>query len=350
MCGCINSTKDHETMLSKKIDRDAYVMQNQRSSVLRLLLVGAGESGKSTFVKQCKNLYTKGWSKKELLKQKTFVYLNVLETIQALTEIKEELCLEYSNSINVKYAEEINDLPQTTPLNPEICEKIDSIWNDTSIKTAYEKRSRFQIIDSCEYFMNKVQEIGEEKYIPNIEDVLNLRVKSTGITETRFTYSDQKYCLIDVGGQRNERKKWIHCFEDVSSIVFVSSLSAYDQVLVEEGSVNRMNESMLLFSDICNTRWFRENPLILFLNKLDLFQEKIKVSPLNKLFPDYEGGVDVEEGKKFIKNQFLSLNRYQEKNIFPYFISAIDPESIKQIFRQVNDNFLQKKMDGNGLI
>ncbi|KAJ6241960.1 g protein alpha i subunit [Anaeramoeba flamelloides] len=350
MCGCLHSTNSQELITSKKIDKDAYVMQNQKSSILRLLLVGAGESGKSTFVKQCKNLYTKGWSKKELLKQKTFVYLNVVETIQALIEIKEELGLEYSNSVNSKYADEINDLPQTTALNPEICEKINSIWKDTSIQTAYEKRSKFQIIDSGEYFLNKVLDIGDQKYLPNIKDLLNLRVKSTGITETRFTYSDQKYCLIDVGGQRNERKKWIHCFEDVTSILFVSSMSAYDQMLVEEGTANRMKESMLLFSDICNSRWFRKNPMVLFFNKMDIFEEKIKVSPLNKLFPDYQGGADVEEGKKFIQQQFLSLNQYEEKKIFTYCISAIDPESIKQIFQSVNDNLLQKKLDGIGLL
>lgn len=42
------------------------------------------------------------------------------------------------------------------------------------------------------------------------------------------------YSMFDVGGQRSERKKWIHCFEAVTSIIFCVSLSEYDQVLLEE--------------------------------------------------------------------------------------------------------------------
>ena len=39
--------------------------------------------------------------------------------------------------------------------------------------------------------------------------------------------------LFDVGGQRSERKKWIHCFENVTSIIFLVALSEYDQILFE---------------------------------------------------------------------------------------------------------------------
>lgn len=39
--------------------------------------------------------------------------------------------------------------------------------------------------------------------------------------------------MVDVGGQRSERRKWIHCFQNVTSIMFLVALSEYDQVLVE---------------------------------------------------------------------------------------------------------------------
>ena len=42
---------------------------------------------------------------------------------------------------------------------------------------------------------------------------------------------------IDVGGQRSERKKWIHCFEDVTAILFFVALSAYDLGLREDLAV-----------------------------------------------------------------------------------------------------------------
>lgn len=45
--------------------------------------------------------------------------------------------------------------------------------------------------------------------------------------------------MFDVGGQRSERKKWIHCFEGVTCIIFIAALSAYDMVLVEDDEVVR---------------------------------------------------------------------------------------------------------------
>ncbi|KAJ3444725.1 guanine nucleotide-binding protein g(o) subunit alpha [Anaeramoeba flamelloides] len=350
MCGCINTTTNIEKEKSQKIDREAYYLHNEQNKIIRLLIVGAGESGKSTFVKQCKNLYTKGWSKKEFSRMKYTVYTNVIEAIQTLIYIKNDLELEYSNSDNKELEEEIGSLPLTIKITPDLATKIDSIWKDPSIQTAYNKRCKYTLIDSCQYFLNQVLTVGYENYKPTVDDILNLRVMTTGICETYFKYSNQKYCLIDVGGQRNERKKWIHCFEDVTSIVYVSAMSGYDQVLAEDSQTNRMTESLMLFSDICNSRWFMNNSLILFMNKMDLFDEKIKTKPLSDLFPDYDGGSDVEEAKEFIKNQFLSLNRNSKKEIYPHFTTAIDPSNIKNIFKAVNDTLLQKTMDGIGFL
>ena len=95
--------------------------------------------------------------------------------------------------------------------------------------------------------------------------------------------------MFDVGGQRSERKKWIHCFEGVTAIIFCVALSGYDLVLAEDEEMNRMMESMKLFDSICNNKWFVDTSIILFLNKKDLFAEKIRMSPLSVCFPEYKG-------------------------------------------------------------
>jgi guanine nucleotide-binding protein G(i) subunit alpha len=95
--------------------------------------------------------------------------------------------------------------------------------------------------------------------------------------------------MFDVGGQRSERKKWIHCFEAVTSIIFCVALSEYDQVLLEESGQNRMNESLVLFESVVNSRWFLRTSIILFLNKIDLFKSKLSKSPLEHYFPEYFG-------------------------------------------------------------
>ena len=63
--------------------------------------------------------------------------------------------------------------------------------------------------------------------------------------------------LVDVGGQRSERKKWLHCFASVDAVVFVAALSEYDQSLAEDPKVNRVQESVKLFGSVCSVKWFK---------------------------------------------------------------------------------------------
>ena len=104
--------------------------------------------------------------------------------------------------------------------------------------------------------------------------------------------------MFDVGGQRSERKKWIHCFEGVTAIIFCVALSGYDLVLAEDEEMNRMMESMKLFDSICNNKWFVETSIILFLNKKDLFEQKIKYSPLTICFPEYKGKTKISSNRR----------------------------------------------------
>ena len=86
--------------------------------------------------------------------------------------------------------------------------------------------------------------------------------------------------MFDVGGQRSERKKWIHCFDNVDCVLFVVAMSEYDQVLFEDRTTNRMQESLTLFKDIVNNDYFSEKPFIVFFNKRDLFEEKVRTKVL----------------------------------------------------------------------
>jgi guanine nucleotide-binding protein G(i) subunit alpha len=89
-------------------------------------------------------------------------------------------------------------------------------------------------------YFAKVAEIAAPGYLPSVEDVLRSRVRTSGIVEEIYNISGVDFAIYDVGGQRNERKKWIHCFDGVTAVIFVASLSEYDQVLYEDHSVNRM--------------------------------------------------------------------------------------------------------------
>ena len=193
-------------------------------------------------------------------------------------------------------------------------------------------------------------------YLPNDQDVLRSRVKTTGITETTFIIGELTYRMFDVGGQRSERKKWIHCFENVTTILFLVAISEYDQLLFEDETVNRMQEALTLFDSICNSRWFVKTSIILFLNKIDRFKEKLPVSPMKNYFPDYEGklnqngtnrrdhqksnlekgGPDYAAACDYILNRFVSLNQHETKQIYTHFTCATDTTQIRFVMAAVN--------------
>jgi translation elongation factor EF-1alpha len=125
--------------------------------------------------------------------------------------------------------------------------------------------------------------------VPDEQDILRSRAKTTGIIETEFEVDNLYFRLVDVGGQRSERKKWIHCFQEVTAVVFCVAMSEYDLKLYEDETVNRMDESLKLFDEICNSKWFSDVSVILFLNKSDIFGEKIHKVDLSVCFPDYKG-------------------------------------------------------------
>merc|ERR1719381_34416 len=135
-------------------------------------------------------------------------------------------------------------------------------------------------------------------YIPTQQDVLRSRVRTTGIVETSFEIEGNNFKMFDVGGQRNERKKWIHCFENVSCVVFVAAISEYDQTLFEDDATNRVVEALNLFDEICNSRWFTETSIILFLNKRD---------------DDYCGPEnDYDAGCEYFREKFEGKNRCKD--------------------------------------
>ncbi|KAL0061670.1 Guanine nucleotide-binding protein alpha-2 subunit [Marasmius tenuissimus] len=155
--------------------------------------------------------------------------------------------------------------------------------------------------------------------------------------------------MFDVGGQRSERRKWIHCFESVTSIIFCHALSEYDQVLLEEKTQNRMQESLNLFESIINSRWFLRTSIILFLNKTDVFKKKIPKVPLKRYFSEFTGGNDINKAAKFILWKFIQLNRAR-LSVYPHLTQATDTTNIRLVFAAVRETILQNALKDSGIL
>lgn len=153
--------------------------------------------------------------------------------------------------------------------------------------------------------------------------------------------------MYDVGGQRSQRRKWVYCFEDVRAVLFVVALSGFDMTLLEDPTVNRLEESLNLFEQIVNNRWFKEASFVLFLNKLDLFRDKVMCSSrqLRAFFPDYKGpDKNIDQAALFIQTKFLQRNHNARRVICPHFTTATDTANVQTVFQVVMETVIKENL------
>ncbi|KAL0485088.1 guanine nucleotide-binding protein G(i) subunit alpha [Acrasis kona] len=329
---------------------NADVKIEPQEKLFKILLVGAGDSGKSTIFKQMRILYKQGYSEQELQNHRPVVYENILRAMMALVKASVALNIPIQNEENQVRARTINDFDQRVLTNvksiwnDELARSIEELWKDKGIQDTYDLRSEFQIDDSASYYFSNMDRICQASYVPTTDDVVRSRVKTTGINETDFTVKEHKFIMVDVGGQRNERKKWIHCFEDVNAIIFVSSLSEFDQRCYEDDQTNRMSESLKLFDEYCNSHWFSNTLVYLMMNKSDIFETKIQQGKdLKKTFPDWTGG-DADAAKEFVKKKYQEKDR-ENKLRQIYYTNAVNREALKVELDGIVQHIIQNAKD-----
>jgi len=318
---------------SRKIDNELNKDKKHLDKEFKLLLAGAGESGKSTIAKQIKIIHMKGFTAKDRANFKTGIFLNISWACHSILDH-----MESKESFDVEPYATLRTLPKTgnIELTNDHAQLVENLWADAQVQQAFNSRELI-LIDSAPYFLSSVKKIVDPSYEATDEDILKVRSKTTGIVETIFSMRRKWFRLVDVGGQRNERRKWIHCFENVTSIMYVSAISEYDRLMAEDGVTNRLHDSLQLFGELINTDIFSNVPIILFLNKKDLFAEKLKQVDLNVCFPMYNGGNDYEEAVSYIQKKFQEKNENNRREIFVHQTCATDTNSIKVIFSAVMD-------------
>jgi len=282
------------------------------------------------------------------------ILMNVIQCIQILLEeMTGELDVTLNNTA-ARLKELDSDDEKDQAKLWEYRDNILAIWEEPAIQETYGRRNQFHLPDCCRYFLSNISRVSAPTFLPESKDILQIRVTTTGVIEYNFDMEGRECIMIDVGGQRTERKKWIHCFEDVLLVMFLAAASEYDQVLEEDHTENRMEESLNLFRTILSYHWFKNSAIALFLNKKDLLEEKIQTSHLEDHFPRFK---EFKEYKKqdfsaamaFIRHMFNqqkkeveSSTNYQECNsegytrsLYVHETTATDTDNIKKVFGDV---------------
>jgi len=337
--GCTASKPETDEKTSRL---DAYLDQQSAvdNATFKILLLGAGESGKSTVVKQLKSIYKLPIDAVELQSFATNMHRNTVQSMQTFIEAALTLEIPFTDAEDQRRATEVEDFvfdAETKRMPVAIADDIAALWQSDTIQQTYKRRSEFYFLDASEYYFTNVQRMVAEDFTPSEEDMVMTRIRTTGISVTEFTEGNVMYRVVDVGGQRSERRKWIHCFDDVKALLFVVSLAGYDQVMFEDPTQNRMHEQLALFAQIVNTAQFKNTPIFVFLNKKDLFEQMMRTTPLSKCFPEYTGGDDVQAALEFIKQQFISKVQDQPKVLHFAYVSARFKKDIRWAWDEVKE-------------
>jgi len=369
-CGGSKLTPEEIEARKRAKEMDAKIADDRQydEALIKLLLLGAGESGKSTIFKQMRVLYGEGFGEESRQQTAPVIISNLIGGTKTVLENCEKMGFPLQDPASLEAEKTIEQVQDDTVLNEDVAQAIIHLWKDPQIQETFKVRAKFQLFDCYGDFAKaltkKWPNWGGEGWIPEVDDVMKARVRTSGIVEEKYTIDGTNFRMYDVGGQRNERKKWIHCFDGVTAIIFVGAISEYDQVLYEDKSQNRLVEAVQLFEEICNSQWFSETSIILFLNKRDLFEEKFvnRKVPMNvtglEFFahaPEIDWDTTSAEeaiatAQAWIIQQFMEQKNNPDKEVYHHITCATDTKNVETVFNACKDIILKANLKGSGFM
>ncbi|CAD6187234.1 unnamed protein product [Caenorhabditis auriculariae] len=386
---------------SKRIDLELRQAGEELQKKVKILVLGASDAGKSTIVKQLRILYQDGFNDTEMINAIFQIRLNIVEAFKAISIILLSTNAEIPDGeravieLFAYSSAKIELMPETEELNV-----LNTVRFYSCMKEFFRVyKTHPGVPDNIHYFFPELPRILLPNYMPTNLDVINMRVASLGVHEISFDYKKYTIRLIDVGGQKTERRKWIHFFEGVTAVMFVVSLACFDQyfeeeikpptgwdvgmppkkssaMLVREASrstehrnslpvpidnphkfsraetlqmmQNRMDESLELFVSIQRNNFLHKSAFLLFLNKCDVFREKLKNVRLADHFRSYAGNNDYESASEYIESMF----RKEYSNpmlLYTHFTVAIEKNNVEYVFTTACDIVLQGNLNNTQL-
>ncbi|KAH9251356.1 hypothetical protein BASA81_010767 [Batrachochytrium salamandrivorans] len=281
--GCVHAVPLSEQRVNWEIEREQSSARRELENQIELFVVGSGNSGKTTLVKQltCISSPHSQYASAEYRREAfvTVIHANLYDGVFALL-----YAFPNQLAITNEEMEMLSEGYQRHRLPPSCAKRMIAILNQYS---ALALGNDPNLQDCFLVFAQKLVEGypqwgGEEiEWTPTIEDCIRARVRTTGVTKQTIHFRDTTFHLVDVGGQKAERRKWLHTFDTVDKLLFVCAASEYDQEMYEEANKNRLLDSLELFQEVANMECFAQKPFLLLLNKQDLFEEKISRVPLS---------------------------------------------------------------------
>ncbi|KAJ6601209.1 guanine nucleotide binding protein, alpha subunit [Mycena vulgaris] len=220
-------------------------------------------------------------------------------------------------------------------------EDMKRLWEHPTVQAILEKQS-IRLQELAGFFLDSLDEVTSLRYVPTDDHILRARLKTLGVSEHRMRLTDptggmsRDFRIFDVGGTRSLRAAWVSYFDDMDAIIFLAPISAFDQVLAEEPSVNRLADSFKLWTSIVSNKLLQHTNMILFLNKVDIMHAKLASGIRLSDFVDSYGRRpnDFDSASRYLRKQFNSIlkqNSPVPRIFYCHLTNAIDTKSTKYV-------------------
>ncbi|KAF4613785.1 hypothetical protein D9613_007482 [Agrocybe pediades] len=235
---------------------------------------------------------------------------------------------------------------------------IHELWSHPTVKGMIAKR-RLKLDEWSEFFLRHISRVASPDYVPTTDDILHARIQTMGVAEHIFDVNIHgklvTWHLFDVGGARGQRHSWVPYFDDANAIIFVAPVSAFDQYLEEDPRVNRIDDSLQLFTQVCSNALLKSVHLVLFLNKTDLLRSKLdRGLKVRKYITSFgERSNDYETVVQYFRAHFLQVHRRNNENrrvLYTHFTSVVDTKATQRIIGNVRDSIFRGYLQSAALV
>ncbi|GBE89336.1 G-alpha-domain-containing protein [Sparassis crispa] len=274
---------------------------------------------------------------------------------------------EQNRSGDMKRAREMLD--DATEILAGCREDMRMLWDDSVVR-AMLRRRRLKLEETPGFFLDDIDRISQRGYQPSDDDVLRARLRTVGVQEYSLVFEDaplataaidtgglvsKEWIIYDVGGTRTSRAAWVPYFEDANAIIFLAPISCFDELLAEDRSVNRLEDSFALWKSVVGSKLLARSVIILFLNKYDLLQAKlgngVKVNKSMPSFGDRQNTAPVVAKYLYQKfrEQYLQLSP-EPRTFYGYLTSVVDAKATASTLASVRDGIFRQHLKEADLV
>ncbi|KAF7338754.1 Guanine nucleotide-binding protein alpha-4 subunit [Mycena sanguinolenta] len=236
-----------------------------------------------------------------------------------------------------------------------------ALWADPGVREVL-KRRKIRLEEGPGFFLNDLERVTGPHYLPTDDDVLRARLKTVGVAEYTFEMevstgreTGTEWRIIDVGGSRSQVATWVPFFDDVDAIIFLAPIAGFDQVLAEDRTVNRLEDSVLLWKAVCSNKLLAGVDLVLFLNKCDILERKLKAGvKLVRYVRSYaERENTFEAVSQYLRSKFSAIHREYSPNprkFYAFCTSVTDTTTTGGIIASVRDMVVRQHLKQSKLL